>query len=260
MSAKSTLVFVPGAGHNAEVWNKVVALLEAQHFKCIPVTLPSTLSNPSSTFFDDIKAVRDPIISETSQGRDVVVIVPSYGGAVGCSAVKGLTRPKQDIASSTTETRGHVIGIVSMASGFGPSGMTFIDGLGGKLPPSWEVDEATGFAVILAPPRETFYHDLPLEEGEYWVEKITKQAARPFIHPEGREYSYAGWMDVPVWYLATTDDKALPLEAQKHMVQMAKDAGADITVRDVDSSHSPMLSKPQETVKFIEDAAAAFVG
>ncbi|KAE9380710.1 alpha/beta-hydrolase [Stipitochalara longipes BDJ] len=260
MSTRPTLVFVPGAGHRAEVWNKVVALLEAQHFKCIPVTLPSTLSNPSATFFDDIKAVRDPIISETSEGRDVVVVVHSYGGAVGCSAVKGLTRPKKDIVSSTTETTGHVIGIASMASGFGPSGMTFADGLGGKLPPSWEVNEETGFADILAPPRETFYHDLPVEEGEYWVGKITKQAARPFMHPEGREHSYAGWMDVPLWYLATTDDRALPFEAQKHFIQMTKDAGGDITVREVHSSHSPMLSKPKETAKFIEEAAAAFVG
>jgi pimeloyl-ACP methyl ester carboxylesterase len=260
MSAKPTVVFVPGAGHTAEVWNKVIALLEAQHFKCIPVTLPSTLSNPSATFFDDIKAVQEPIISEMSQGRDIVVVVHSYGGAVGCSAVKGLTRPKQDNTSPKTETTGHVIGIASMASGFGPSGMTFADALGGKLPPSWNVDEETGFAVILAPPRETFYHDLPVEEGEYWVGKITKQAARPFMHPEGREHSYAGWMDVPVWYLATTVDQALPYEAQKHMVQMARDAGGDVTVREVESSHSPMLSKPLETAKFIEDAAASFVG
>ena len=190
----------------------------------------------------------------------MVVVVHSYGGAVGCSAVKGLTRPKETIPSSTTGKKGYVIGIASMASGFGPSGMTFVDGLGGKLPPSWEVDEATGFAEILAPPRETFYHDLPVEEGEYWVGKITKQAARPFMNPEGREFSYAGWMDVPVWYLATTDDKALPYEAQKHLLQMSRDAGGDITVREVESSHSPMLSKPEETAKFIEDAAASFVG
>ena len=189
-----------------------------------------------------------------------MVIVHSYGGAVGCSAVKGLTRPKKDIPSPTADNKGYVIGIASMASGFGPSEMTFVDGLGGKLPPSWEVDEATGFAVILAPPRETFYHDLPVEEGGYWVGKITKQAARPFMNPEGREFSYAGWMDVPVWYLATTDDVALPYEVQKLMVKMAKDAGGDVVVREVASSHSPMLSKPVETARFIEDAAAAFVG
>src|ERR1022692_3632099 len=35
--------------------------------------------------------------------------------------------------------------------------------------------------------------------------------------------------DLPVWYLATTEDKALPFEAQKYFVQTAKDAGGDVT-------------------------------
>jgi len=44
------------------------------------------------------------------------------------------------------------------------------------------------------------------------------------------------------------------------LVQMAKDAGADVTLREVDSSHSPMLSKPQETADFIMEAAADLSG
>jgi pimeloyl-ACP methyl ester carboxylesterase len=235
MSSKPTLVLVPGAWHTPEAWNKVTSLLEAKDYKCIPVILPSTLSNPSTTFFDDIEAVRDAILSETRQGRNVVVVVHSYGGAVGCSAVKG--------TSSSSETSGRVIGIASMASGFGPSGVSFIDGLGGSPPPSWKVDEESGFAVLVAEPRELFYHDLPVEEGEYWVGKLTKQASRPLMHKEGGEHAYAGWMDIPAWYLATSQD-----------------AGGDITVREVESSHSPMLSKPEETAKFIEEAVAAFVG
>jgi pimeloyl-ACP methyl ester carboxylesterase len=253
MSSKPTLVLVPGAWHTPEAWNKVTSLLEAKGYECIPVILPSTLSNPSTTFFDDIKAVRDAIISETRQGRNVVVVVHSYGGAVGCSAVK-------DMTSSSSETSGRVIGIASMASGFGPSGVSFIDGLGGSPPPSWKVDEESGFAVLVAEPRELFYHDLPVEEGEYWVGKLTKQASRPLMHKEGGEHAYAGWMDIPAWYLATSQDKAFPFEAQKYFVQVAKDAGGDITMREVESSHSPMLSKPEETAKFIEEAVAAFVG
>jgi pimeloyl-ACP methyl ester carboxylesterase len=75
---------------------------------------------------------------------------------------------------------------------------------------------------------------------------------------EGGEHSYSDWMDVPVWYLATTEDKALPVQAQRMFVQSAKDAGADVTLREVASSHSPMLSKPKETVDFILEAVAYF--
>ena len=60
---------------------------------------------------------------------------------------------------------------------------------------------------------------------------------------EGGEHAYAGWIDVPVWYLSTMEDRALPVQAQRMFVQCAKDAGADVTVREVESSHSPMLSR-----------------
>ena len=86
MTQKPSLVFVPGAWHRAETWNKVTNLLTAQGYKCIAVTLPSTLSSPTTTFLEDVTAVRKAITAETVQGRDVVVVVHSYGGAVGGSA------------------------------------------------------------------------------------------------------------------------------------------------------------------------------
>jgi len=255
MSQKPTLILVPGAWHSAETWSKVTLILEAQHYKCVPVTLPSTLSNPSVTLFDDIKAVRDAIEAETKHGRDVVLVVHSYGGGVGPSAIKGLARPKD---GSESTTQGHVIGIASMASGFGPSGVSFVDGMGGKPPPSWKVDTESGYVVLVAEPRDLFYHDLPEEEGNYWVGKLTRQASKPLM--EGGEWAYAGWMDVPVWYLATTEDHAFPYQAQTIMTQMAKDRGGDITMREVASSHSPMLSKPKEVAAFITEAVEAFAG
>ena len=214
------------------------------------------MSNPSATFSDDIEAARNSITAETTQGRDVVVVVHSYGGQVGNSAIKGLVQQKQDDSLSAKDSSGHVIGLILLASGFTQTGVSFIDGLGGKPPPSWKVDQESGFAVIVADPKELFYHDLPTEEGNYWVSKIEKQSLKALM--EGGEHSYSGWMDVPVWYLATTEDKALPVQAQRMFVQSAKDAGADVTLREVASSHSPMLSKPKETVDFILEAVAYF--
>ncbi|TVY82441.1 Methylesterase [Lachnellula suecica] len=255
MSSKPTLVLVPGAWHIASTWNKISSLLEAQGYKCSSLTLPSANSNPSATYLDDINAVRDAITAETTQGRDVVLVVHSYGGHVGNSAIKGLTKPKQDSSVPTNKSSGFVVGVAMIASGFPITGVAFLDGFGGKPPPYWKADEETGFLDLLVDIRELFYHDLPIEEGEYWVSKLEKQALRPLT--EG-EHSYAGWKDVPVWFLATTEDKALPFEAQKFFVQTARDAGADVTVREVESSHSPMLSKPQETVDFLLEAAASF--
>jgi len=145
-----------------------------------------------------------------------------------------------------------------MATGFATTGLSFIDHIGGKPPPFWIADRENGFAVIVADVRELFYHDLPEEEGNLWASRLEKQALKVLL--EGGEHVYSGWKDVPVWYLMTTDDKTYPIEAQKYVVQLARDGGGDVTMREVESSHSPMLSKPKETVEFILEAVAALEG
>ncbi|TGO45690.1 hypothetical protein BCON_0373g00080 [Botryotinia convoluta] len=255
MSNNPTLVFVPGAWHLPEIWEKVTSLLKEQHYKCIPVELPSTADDAMVGFGDDIIAVRETILSETKSGRDVILVVHSYGGAVGQSAVKGLTRRYPDNLSSTDEKpTGHVIGLVMMACGFAQTGISFIDAIGGIPPPLWRFDDS-GFAMLELPAREAFYHDLPEEEGKYWVSRLKKQSQK--VLKEGGEWAYAGRMDLPVWYLTTMDDRTFPVEVQGRFVKMARDVGVDLTVREVVSSHSPMLSRPQETMEFIVEAAVS---
>jgi pimeloyl-ACP methyl ester carboxylesterase len=262
MSTKPTLVFVPGAWHRAETWAKLTSILDKQHqYKCISVSLPSTKSDPTATLKDDIDATRDAIQAETTQGHDVVVVMHSYGGIPGQSAIKGLTRPKGTDATTSTSTAtqsGHVIGLIIIASGFVVGGKSFLDHTGGVPPPTWKLNYDTGYAEYVADAREMFYHDLPEEEGKEWVGKLMNHSLKTLT--EGGEHGYAGWMDVPVWYIATTEDKSLPIEAQRMFVQMAKDAGGDVTLREVESSHSPMLSRPEETAGIVFDAVKAFVG
>ena len=68
---------------------------------------------------------------------------------------------------------------------------------------------------------------------------------------DGGEYAYSYRKDVPVSFLATAEDRAFPVQVQRMFVQGAKDAGADVTLREIEGSHSPMLSRPEETVDFI---------
>jgi pimeloyl-ACP methyl ester carboxylesterase len=257
MSYKPTFILVPGAWHSPEIWNKIVPALETKQYKCVRVALPSTMSNPAATFADDVNAVRRSIMAETTQGRDVVVVMHSYSGAVGSSAIKDLTRSKQEVSAPAKDPSGHVLGIAMIATGFFPTGVSFIDNFGGEWPPAWKIDPEGGFAVITVDARELFYHDLPVEEGDDMVTKLQSQAVKAMI--EGGEHAYAGWLDVPVWFLATTEDKAFPVQAQLGFLQAAKDSGADITLRELESSHSPMLSKPKETTDFLLEAVSAFV-
>lgn len=258
MIHRPIFVLVPGAWHRADTWSQTTAGLESEGYTCVSVTLPSTSGDPAAGFGDDVKTVQEAIRKQTTQRRDVVVVVHSYGGHVGSSAIKGLAEkhhdgsPPPDASSS-----GHVIGLAMMATGFSITGMSFLEMTGGSPPPFWIADTETGFATLVADVRDLFYHDLPEKEGTLWARRLTKHSLKSLA--EGGEYAYAGWKDVPCWFLVTLEDHALPAQAQKLFVKTAQDDGADVTMREVKSSHSPMLSHPGGAVDFILQAAAHFV-
>ncbi|KAL3448750.1 alpha/beta-hydrolase [Aspergillus insuetus] len=269
MADLPTLVFVPGSWHKPTCYDKIITLLQDQYkLRCISISLPSTANNPAATFKDDLDAARTAISKEISQGRDVVVIAHSYGGMVGNSAIKGFAR--KDVTSNTnadintdntltpTPTQGAVVGLVLIASGFTLTGLAFMDPFFGRPPPAWRINKETGYAELVTPPRELFYHDVPEEEAEYWVSQLTTQSLKALF--EGGEHTYAGWRDVPVWYVGTVEDRGLPVLVQRMQVGMAREMGAVIEHRELETSHSPFLSQPAETVGVIAEAVGGFVG
>jgi pimeloyl-ACP methyl ester carboxylesterase len=275
MSNFPTLVFIPGAWHAPTCYDKIIKLLQEKHkLKCIAITLPSTTGNPAATFKDDLDAARKEILSETRSGRDVVVVAHSYGGLVGNSVIKGFARPRETASRSSlpassstgvrhtdvsqTPTAGHVIGLILMASGFTFTGLAFMDPFLGHPPPTWRVNKATGYADIVVSPRKMFYHDLPADEAEYRVSQLTTQSLKALV--EGGEFSYSGWLDVPSWYIGTVEDQGLPVVVQRLNVGMARGMGASVEHRELQTSHSPFLSQPKETVQIMVEAIEAFTG
>ncbi len=102
------------------------------------------------------------------------------------------------------------------------------------------------------------YHDLPTEEGDYWVSQLTTQSLKALF--EGSEYGYAGWLDVPAWYIGTVGDQGLLVAVQRMSVGMAREMGGSVEHRELHTSHSPFLSRPEETVAIILEAIEAFTG
>lgn len=251
MSNRPTLIFIHGSWHRPICYDPIIKLLEP-NFRCVRVALPSTAFNPEATFKDDLDATRDAISAETRDGRNVVVVAHSYGGLVGNSAIKGFAKPKDTDTSQT----GYVCGLILIASGFTLTGLSFMDPFFGRPPPAWRVNDQTGYAELVASPREMFYHDLPEEEATYWISHLTSQSLKALF--EGGEYTYAGWKDVPSWYIGTVEDRGLPVLAQRMSVGMARGMGASVEHRELQTSHSPFLSQPGLTVEIIVEAVDAF--
>lgn len=260
MSSLPTLVLIHGSWHRPSCYSKITKLLEQHNLKCICVALPSTQDNPNATFKDDLDAACEAISNEVTQGRDVVVVSHSYGGVVGNSAIKGFARQDEEsqLLQSQSPASGHVTGLILIASGFSFTGLSFMDPFLGHPPPGWRVNKETGYAEITTPPRELFYHDLSDEEAAYWVSQLTTQSLKALF--EGGEHAYAGWQDVPVWYIGTIEDRGLPVLAQRMGVGMAREMGCSVEHRELQTSHSPFLSQPEATVGIMIEAVEAFIG
>lgn len=256
MSTKPSLVLIPGAWNKPACFDKITKLLcEGHGLTCVSVTLPSTTGNPAASLKDDIDAARHAIIGQVSYGRDVVVIAHSYGGLVGSSAIKNLVRPRETTSSlplASEAATGHVIALILITSGYFLTGMSLMDTSFGRPPPSWRVNMETGFAELVVPPRELLFHDLPRDEGDYWVSQLTPHSLKSMF--EGGEFAYAGWMDVPSWYIGASEDQCLSVTVQRMTVGMARAMGGIVQHRELKTSHSPFLCQPDETVQIIIDA------
>jgi pimeloyl-ACP methyl ester carboxylesterase len=136
------------------------------------------------------------------------------------------------------------------------TGVGFLEAIGGVPPPFISLDHDAGFANLIADPKELFYHDLDTSEAECWIQQLTKQSLKSL--GEGGEHAYSGWKDIPTWYLAAVEDRALPVEVQRVFVKMAQEQGGNVTLREVQGGHAAMLSKPKECADFVIEAARAF--
>lgn len=100
-------------------------------------------------------------------------------------------------------------------------------------------------------PVNGFYHDLPEDEGEYWKSKLVRHSYATF----NAGAPSAAWRTIPSRYLVCEDDRAIKPEIQEFMVKTSQALGAKMEMERVFSSHSPFLSKPDETVGFLRRTA-----
>ena len=256
MPPKPTLILIHGAWHRPSCFDPIVANLRQQGFKCIaPDMLYAGHEPPVPSFAPDIARVQDLIAQETSSGTDVIIIGHSMGGICASSVVRGFS--KHDAPAGA---RSHVLGLVVISAMLLPTGVSQAEyfGLEESPAPFWARSEdgnsmELNYDYDLA---DAFYHDVPKERAQELVRDLRNQTWSSFSNGEG---TYAGWRDVPVHYLVATEDKALPKQVQDVLVAAARQAGADVSTTEIATSHSPFVSKVDETAAWISEAVEKIV-
>lgn len=132
--SKSTFVLVPGAWHSPAQFSYMIAHLHEAGYPTRSLTLPSVGSQEPKKIevTTDVAFIREKVLLPLLEdGKDVVLVMHSYGGLPGGAAAKGLSKSERGSEGQP----GGVIGLVFLAAFLAREGDSLLGALGGKLDP-----------------------------------------------------------------------------------------------------------------------------
>lgn len=129
---KPHLVLIPGAWHSGECFDTLLPYLKKAGYETTALTLPSVGAEPPVTSLDpDVEHIRRSIIPLLDDGKEVVVVMHSYGGQAGTGSLRGLSKPERE----KNGEGGGVLGLVYLTAWLLPEGQSiraYGGGRGGK--------------------------------------------------------------------------------------------------------------------------------
>ena len=225
MSELPAIVLVHGGFVDGSGWEDVYKILKKDDY---PVSI---VQNPTLSLADDVAVTKRTI---AAQGRPVVLVGHSYGGAVITEAGND---PK-------------VAALVYIAA-FAPDKGESVGSLIKDPPPGAPVPPIlppqAGFLFLDAGKfAASFAGDVPKDKANFMA-----QSQVPWgLEALNGTVTQAAWRNKPSWYLVASDDKMIPPPAQR---SMSKRAGS--TVVEVKGSHAVYVSRPDAVAALIEQAA-----
>ncbi|KAE9576845.1 hypothetical protein CGCF415_v010903 [Colletotrichum fructicola] len=235
-----TIVFTPGAWHGPQSFDLVRAGLTLKGYESEAITLPSVGAEPATVSLDEDAAVlRSTLTTLADAGKQIVLVVHSYGGMVGANAVSGLGYQQR---ANNSETGG-VIMMVYLAAFAAPTSTSLVDMLSGEFLPWMRAD---GDKVYADTPETIFYADVDPVLKAKAIAELSWESKRVFSD----DATYEPWNEgIEVMYFHTQQDQAIPLATQE---AMAAQFPAGYTTFYANTSHSPFLSRPDLVIEGVE--------
>jgi pimeloyl-ACP methyl ester carboxylesterase len=281
MSAtQAVFVLVHGGWHNHSAWACVTPLLEANGFAALTLDLPGAGVNaiaPTSLGlrpFDPaaFAAERSPIAGVTQEQRtQAVVALVKKAASLGDGKVilVGHSAGGMTISAVAEQVPDLLLAVVYLAGFMVPNGLPLLamlqhESLSSALAPGLFVGDpvAIGATRIHAGSTDeayrsllkaSFYADVPEADfarmaSQLHCDESNAGALAPSEITPGR------FGTVPRHYIRCTQDRAIPLRGQDHMIATVDRAiGGRTTTHTLESSHSPFLSQPATLSKILID-------
>ncbi len=218
MENRPTFLLVHGSWHGAWCWEPLRAALDRRGYRTAAVDLPSCGTDPAALggLAEDAATVA---AAAAAIAGDVVAVGHSYGG----------------VPISEARFGANVRRLIFLAAFMPDTGRSYVSYLPpGPLPPYVGLRGDGTMAVPAEEARGAFYADCTPEVAA-WAEARLRLQSQSVMGPP---ITRASWRDIPAGYIVATADRALPPDFQRMFAAQAAD------IREIASSHSPMLSQP----------------
>ena len=239
-SAKPVIVLEHGAWADASSWDDVIAGLQRHGFTVYAPPNPLRGLPQDSAYLHDFLTQNAAL-----QGKPVILVGHSYGGAVITNAAVGDPEVKALVfVDAFIPDQGETLASLLNNSGSclgAPGVFNFVPYPGG---PPGDVDTYIKPDVVPG----CFASGLPAPQAAVIAATQRPLAASTLVEPSGPP----AWRTIPSWAVVGTADLVIPPAV---LTFMAQRAGAHIT--DVNAGHLSMISRANTVRKVIIDAANA---
>lgn len=283
MSApKAVFVLVHGGWHNRSSWDKVTPILESNGFAALTLDLPGAGANaiaPSSLGlrpFDPSAFATEwsPIAGITQEERTQVVVALAKEAASlsdGKVILVGHSAGGMTISAAAEQVPDLFLAVVYLAGFMVPNGMPVLamlqhESMSSALAPGLFVGDPSAIGATRIHGgstdeayrsllKDSFYGDVPESEFAHAASQLhCDEPNSGALAPS--EITLQKFGRVPRHYIRCTQDRAIPVTAQDHMIAMVDGAiGGKTTTHTLESSHSPFLSQPAALSKILIDIA-----
>jgi pimeloyl-ACP methyl ester carboxylesterase len=281
MSAtKPVSVLIHGAWHNRSAWDAVTPLLKAKGCAALTLDLPGAGVNtiaPASLAlrpFDPVAFAteRSPIAGVTQLQRTQAVVALVREAALladGKVILVGHSAGGMTVSAVAEQVPELLHAIVYLAGFMVPNGVSLLgmlqhETLSSALSPGLFVGDPAAIGATRIDVgctgesyrsllKATFYGDVSESDFAQAVSQLhCDEPSAGAVAPS--EISPGRFGTVPRHYIRCTQDRAIPVTGQDHMIAMVDGAiGGKTTVHSLESSHSPFLSQPAALSRILID-------
>lgn len=237
---RPVIVLEHGSWADASSWSREIARLQDDGYTVYAPPNPLRGLPSDSAYLHDF-LTENPAL----QGRPIVLVGHSYGGAVITNAAVGAPDVKALVyVDAFIPDQGETLLDLDTGSCLAGNPADLFDLVPYPGGPQGDLDAYIKQSLVPS----CFATGLPAAQAALIAATQRPIAASTLSEPSGPP----AWKDLPSWAVVGTGDKVIPPANQ---LFMAHRAGAHIT--EVDAGHLSLISRPHTVTNVIEDAARA---